>query len=210
VAPGARRLRPVDGLAVLPAALEIVETPPSPIGRAISLTLISAFCLALAWASLGKVHLIASAPGKIVPSGRTKIVQPFETSVVRAIHERDGEQVKAGEVLIELDPTIDDAELGHLQSDLVAQQIEVARLHAALVEEGDPLASFQPPQGAPEGPVATNRQLLLDQTAEQRAKLAALDRQRARREAEAATYAATIAKIEAMIPILQERTDIRK
>jgi hemolysin D len=210
ILPGARRLRPVDGLAFLPAALEIVEKPPSPIGRAISLTLITVFCFALGWASLGKVDLIASAPGKIVPSGRTKIVQPFETGVVRAIHVKDGQQVKVGEVLIELDPTISDAELGHLQSDLVAQQLDVARLHAALVEDGDPLASFQPPHGAPEALVATNRQLLLDQTAEQRAKLAALDRQRAQHEAERATYAATIAKIEAMIPILQERVDIRK
>jgi len=159
--PGSHRLRPGDGLAFLPAALEIVETPPSPIGRAISLTLIAAFCFALAWASFGKVDLIASAPGKIVPSGRTKIVQPFEIGVVRAIHVRDGQQVKAGEVLIELDPTIDDAELGHLQSDLVAQQLEVARLHAALVED-DPLAAFHPPSGAPEGLLATERQLLID------------------------------------------------
>jgi hemolysin D len=74
----------------------------------------------------------------------------------------------------------------------------------------DPLAAFHPPSGAPEALLATDRQLLLDQTAEQRAKLAALDRQRAQREAERATYAATIAKLEAMIPILQERTDIRK
>ena len=208
--PGARQLRPVDGLAFLPAALEIVETPPSPIGRAISLTLIAAFCLALAWASLGSVDLIASAQGKIVPSGRTKTVQPFEIGVVRAIHVKDGQTVKAGDALIELDPTISDAELGHLQADLVAQQLDVARLRAALVEDRDPLAAFHPPEGAPEGLVATNRQLLVDQTAEQRAKLAALDRQRAQREAERATYAATIAKIEAMIPILQERTDIRK
>jgi hemolysin D len=42
--PGARRLRPADGMAFLPAALEIVDTPPSPIGRAIALTLIAAFC----------------------------------------------------------------------------------------------------------------------------------------------------------------------
>lgn len=41
--PGARRLRPADGMAFLPAALEIVETPPSPIGRAIALTVIAAF-----------------------------------------------------------------------------------------------------------------------------------------------------------------------
>src|ERR1700739_2690658 len=85
-APVAPRLRPVDGMAFLPAALEIVETPPSPIGRAIALTLIAAFCIALAWASLGKVDMVASAQGKIIPSGRSKIVQPFEIGVVRAIH----------------------------------------------------------------------------------------------------------------------------
>jgi hemolysin D len=207
--PVGRQLRPVDGLAFLPAALEVVETPPSPIGRAISLSLIAAFCAALAWASLGSVDIIASATGKVMSSGRTKIVQPFETGVVRAIHVRDGQTVKAGEVLIELDPTINDAELRHLQSDLVAQQLDVARLRAALAE-GDALAAFHPPAGAPEGLLATQRQMLLDQTAEQRAKLAALDRQRAQKEAEKATYAATIAKLEAMIPILQERTDIRK
>src|ERR1700758_1817682 len=130
-APAARRMRRADGTAFLPAALEIVETPPSPIGRAIALTLIAAFCAALAWASLGKVDTIASAPGKIIPTGRSKIVQPFETGVVRAIHVSDGQTVKAGDVLIELDPTITDAELRHLQSDLVAAQLDVARLRAS-------------------------------------------------------------------------------
>ena len=207
--PGARRLRPADGMAFLPAALEIVETPPSPIGRAIALTVIAAFCAALAWASLGKVDTVASAQGKIIPSGRSKIVQPFETAVVRAIHVSDGQTVKAGDVLIELDPTINDAELRHLQSDLVAAQLDIARLHAALAD-GDPLAAFDPPDGSPVGLLATERELLLDQTGEQRAKLAALDRQRAQRGAELGTYAATIAKIEAMIPILQQRVDIRK
>src|SRR5215469_15393179 len=208
-APLARRLRPSDGATFLPAALEIIETPPSPIGRAIALTLIAAFFAALTWASLGKVDMIASAQGKIVPSGRSKIVQPFEIGVVRSILVKDGQEVKAGEVLIELDPTISDAELRHLESDLVSAQLDVARLRAALAD-GDPLAAFHPPDGAPEGLLATQRQLLIDQTSEQRAKLAALDRQRAQREAERATYAATIAKIDAMIPILQERTDIRK
>jgi hemolysin D len=196
-------------MAFLPAALEIVETPPSPIGRAIALTLIAAFCIALAWASLGKVDMIASAQGKIIPSDRSKIVQPFEIGVVRAIHVKDGQTVKAGDVLIELDPTIGNAELRHLQSDLVAAQLDVARLRAA-VTDGDPLAAFHPPDGAAQALLATQRQLLIDQTSEQRAKVAALDRQRAQREAERATYVATIAKIEAMVPILQQRVDIRK
>src|SRR5215472_16500478 len=138
VAPADRRLRPADGMAFLPATLEIMETPPSPTGRAIALTLIAAFCAALAWASLGQVDMIASAQGKIIPSGRSKIVQPLETGVVRAIHVSDGQRVKAGDVLIELDPTINNAELGHLQSDLAAARLDVERLRASLAD-GDSL-----------------------------------------------------------------------
>src|SRR5258708_29868715 len=169
---GARSLGRQDELAFLPAALEIVETPPSPIGRAISITVILLFCLALVWASIGEVDIIAAAPGKIVPSGRTKVVQPFEIGVVRAIHVRDGQSVKEGEVLIELDPTIGDAERGHLQSDLVAAQLEVERLRASLATSEDPNAAFHPPADAPPGLVASQRMLLLNQTSEQHAKLA--------------------------------------
>src|SRR5579863_5496522 len=85
-----------EELAFLPAALEIVETPPSPIGRAIGATVIAFFCLALIWAAFGQVDIIASAPGKIVPSGRVKLIQPFESGVVRAIDVRDGQSVKSG------------------------------------------------------------------------------------------------------------------
>src|ERR1700687_5613935 len=100
-------------LEFLPAALEIVETPASPAGRAIGATVIVFFCAAVAWASWSTVDIVASAPGKIIPSGRTKVVQPFEMGVVRAIHVRDGQSVKAGDVLIELDPTINDADSEH-------------------------------------------------------------------------------------------------
>ena len=74
-----------DELAFLPAALEIAETPPSPVGRAISATIVAVFCIALIWLSVGRVDIIATSTGKIIPTGRTKIIQPFETAVVRAI-----------------------------------------------------------------------------------------------------------------------------
>ena len=48
------------------------------------------FCWRWPGRALGTVDIVASAPGKIVPSGRTKVIQPFETGVVRAIHVRDG------------------------------------------------------------------------------------------------------------------------
>jgi hemolysin D len=105
-----RARRAQEELAFLPAALEIVETPPSPIGRAIGVTIIALFCVALIWATFGHVDIVASASGKVVPSGRVKLIQPFETGVVSAIHVRDGQSVKAGEVVIELDPSITEAE----------------------------------------------------------------------------------------------------
>src|SRR6202007_2602551 len=104
---------------------------PSPIGRAMGATVIAVFCLALLWASIGTVDIVATAPGKIVPGGRTKVIQPFETGVVRAIHVQDGQSVKAGDPLIELDSTMNAAELGHLRADLMAAQLDVARLRAA-------------------------------------------------------------------------------
>ena len=176
-----------EELAFLPAALEIVETPPSPIGRAIGATIILLFCAALVWAWWGTIDIVASATGKIVPSGRTKVIQPFETGVVRSIRVQDGQAVKAGDVLIELDPTVNAAERDHLRNDLLAEQLNIARLRAALAAGDDPVADFTPPADADPALISTQRQLLLNQVTEHRAKIAALARQQAQKEAEQAT-----------------------
>jgi hemolysin D len=202
--------RRAEELAFLPAALEIVETPPSPIGRTIGVTIILLFCAALVWAWWGTIDIVASATGKIVPSGRTKVIQPFETGVVRSIRVQDGQAVKAGDVLIELDPTVNAAERDHLRNDLLAERLNIARLRAALAGGDDPMADFTPPDDADRGLISTQRQLLLNQVTEHRAKIAALARQQAQKEAEQATTAATIHKIETMIPVIQPRVDIRK
>src|SRR6478752_4165101 len=170
-----------EELAFLPAALEIAETPPSPIGRAIGATLILLFCAALVWAWLGTIDIVATATGKIVPSGSTKVVQPFETGVVRQIRVQDGQAVRAGDPLIELDSTLNAAERDHLRNDLSAERLNIARLRAALAGRDDPLADFKPPEDADAALVAAQRQLLLDQVAEHRAKLAALAHQQAQK-----------------------------
>ena len=202
--------REKDDLAFLPAALEIVETPPSPIGHAIGATIVALFCIALIWASFGRVDIIATASGKIVPSGRVKLIQPFETGVVRAIHVRDGQSVKAGDVLIELDPTMTTAEQEHIRSDLIAAQLDIARLRAVLSDGDDPESAFEPPAGASADLIAMQRQFLLRQMEEYRANLAALNGQRAQKEAEANTITATIAKLEADEPIIRQRVGIHK
>src|SRR6516165_4366698 len=167
--------RRADELQFLPAALEIVETPASPAGRAIGAAIIALVLIAVAWACLGRVDIIATAPGRIVPTGRTKVVQPFEIGVVSAIHVRDGQSVRAGEELITLDSTVSGADRDRLGSDLSAARLDIARLNALLAGGADPLANFQPPEGADPRLVAIQRQYVLNQTAEHAAKLAALD-----------------------------------
>jgi hemolysin D len=197
-------------VAFLPAALEVLETPPSPTKRAFGAIIIVLFCIALAWSVIGSVDIIAVAQGRIVPSGRTKVIQPFETGVVRAIRVRDGQKVKAGDVLIELDPTMTDADVDRLKSDLSGMQLYVARLRAALSDADDPVEKFDPPSGANAAQIAMHRQFLISQVAEQRSKLAEIERQRAQKSAERDTVAAGISKLEATIPILKERLGIRK
>jgi hemolysin D len=176
-------------------------------GRAIAATIILFFVVALAWATFGWVDIIATAPGKIVPTGRSKVVQPFETGVVRAIHVQDGQAVKAGDVLIELDPTSNAADEKRLAHDLLQDRLDVARLQALLV--GDP-ARFAPPEAASADIIATARHQMEAQAAEQEAKLAALDRQSAQKDAEQREAEASIAKIQATLPLLRSQRDIRE
>jgi hemolysin D len=184
-----------EELAFLPAALEIVETPPSPTGYILAYVVIVLFCVTLGWAFFGKVDIVVVAQGKIIPSGRTKVVQPFDTGVVRAIDVSDGQSVKSGDVLIELDPTIVRAEFGHVNSDLMATRLEIARLRAALAGREDPAPDFQPPEGVSSEAAETHRRLLSSRAAEQRAKIEEIKRQEAQKEAERATIRATINKL---------------
>jgi hemolysin D len=202
-------LEPKNEVEFLPAALEIIETPASPIGRTIAGTLIAFFLIAILWASFGSVDIIATAQGKIVPTGRTKIIQPFETGVVRAIHVQDGQQVKAGDVLIEIDSTISESERDRLQKEYMTSALDAARLKASLGTADDPTADFAPPDNAPPEQVELQKSLLVSQVAEIRAKLAGLDRQIAQNEGNEAAVQSTISKITGALPYLEKRAKAR-
>ena len=199
-----------EAKAFLPAALEIVETPASPAGRAVAAIIMAIFCFFAGWACFGQIDIVTSASGKIVAAGGTKIIQPFEAGIVRAIHVSDGQRVKAGDILIELDPKINESDRSHLQADLTAAQLEMARLKAGLADTKDPLEAFHPPESATPAQVAMQRDYLLRQTIEYRAKLDVLDRQLDQKQAERDTIRATVGKLSAVVPLLQQRADIRK
>ncbi|WP_315730383.1 MULTISPECIES: HlyD family type I secretion periplasmic adaptor subunit [unclassified Bradyrhizobium] len=196
----------------LPAALEIVETPASPAGRAIAGTIILFFAIAVGWSIVGHVDIIATAQGKIVPTGRTKTIQPLEAGVVAAIQVQDGDKVHAGDVLVELDRTVSEAERRRVAQDLMLSQLDVARL-GALRDSFDTLSVLQPmrvPERATASDTARAQAALQAQAAEQLSKLAAVTQQIEQKRAETQSVQAAIAKIDAILPLLEETADIRR
>lgn len=147
----------------LPAALALQEQPVHPAPRYIQWTIMAFAALALLWACLGEIDVVATASGRIVPSGRSKIVQPSEVAVVKAIHVRDGQSVKAGQLLVELDAQITGADVERLKSDLLAAQVDNARstalLEAIQTRREPPSLVESLPQASPEQRLAAQRWL---------------------------------------------------
>ena len=195
-------------LAFLPAALEVAETPASNTARMIALTICAFFAGAVAWASIGELDIMAVAQGKIIPSEQVKTIQPLETSVVRAIHVAEGQSVKKGDLLIELEVTGGKADLDRLTADWESARTDSARLAALL--EPDPDKAFAPPADLPPPMVALARSQLMAQLAEHRGKLASLDSELARKRAELRTTEADMNRLGNVITQAQDRASRRK
>ena len=88
--------------------------------------------VSVVWASVGGIDIVATAQGKIIPSGYSKVIQPYETGVIAAIRVQDGQVVKQGEVLIELDPTQNQADRDRASNEYRATKVEAARLQALI------------------------------------------------------------------------------
>lgn len=130
---GPRRL--ASERAFLPAVLSMQETPVHPAPRRL-MAIVALFCMtALLWATFGKIDIVTVAPGRIIVSERSKVIQPLEAASVKEIHVRDGELVEQNQLLISLDPTLTEAE--HVQntqelSSAIADRLRAERLHKAL------------------------------------------------------------------------------
>jgi hemolysin D len=199
-------------LEFLPAAIEIVETPASPVGRAVGGALVFFFLLALAWSYFGHIDIVATTQGKIVAVGRTKVVQPIEAGIVTAIRVADGDRVSEGQIVVELDKTASTAERNRIRHELLRAQLDVARLLAlgAGSNTSAGAVNFNPPAQAPTYEVARTRAAMLAQADQQGAKLATLDQQIEQKAAEAEQIAEIIAKIEAGLPIIESTAQIRE
>ena len=203
--PAAKPRRGRDAREFLPAALEIMETPANPLGRGVAIALSAFFAIAVAWALLGRIDVVAVAHGRIVPVGGVKAVQSLEAGIVRAIHVRDGQKVAAGELLIELDPTESEVDREQIQRDRTEAAVEAARIEAMLDGLAGGPGAFEPPAGADPALAGLHANRLRSDLAAYEAQTASLDAERARVAADRAALDAELAKLRATLPFLTER-----
>jgi hemolysin D len=206
--------RLADEAAFLPAALSLQATPPHPAPRRAIWAIIALFTLALLWACIGQVDIVAVASGRIVVSDGTKLIQPLEASVVKAIRVQDGDKVKAGQVLIELDPTTAQADNSRVTEERSGALSEAWRTEALILAMGKhhegkpptlPAKAVKPDSGLTPTDLAMAQSQLEAEWQDTKAQLAKLEADVDAKRAEVDTVREQIAKINATLPILKKR-----
>ncbi|TFI58515.1 HlyD family type I secretion periplasmic adaptor subunit [Sphingomonas parva] len=205
-----RSRKPREEYEFLPAALEIMETPPSPGLRVLMLTLCSLFAIAVLWSFIGKVDVVAVGTGKTIPAANVKVIQPVEIGAVRAIHVRNGERVKKGQLLIELDPTLVGADEAQATRGLLSARIAQARNDALLAHLSGRPARFVAPAGTPADTVTTQNLLIRSAIAEYEAERATLAQSRAEQGAQLSSAEAEIAKLRQTLPLVDQQLEARR
>ena len=185
----------------LPAALEIRDTAPPRASRVLLAAIVGLCASAIAWAALGEVDIVAVAPGRVVPSGHSKVVQPLELGTVRTIAVADGDRVRQGDVLVELDRAAVEADVHRLRHELSVAERDGARLRRLADLNAAGAADLSADDADP---------VLVARWREQLAREEALRRERERRQAELDTADQELRKLRALLPFLERRANDQK
>lgn len=188
-------------LEFLPAVMEMEESPPSPAGRAILWSIAGVFVVAILWACLGSMDIIAIARGKVIPGEHTKTIQPLEAAVVRAIYVRNGQIVRKGDVLIELDATGAEADTDRLQHEEQTANLEAERLRSLLGGN-----SHLDAAGADARAARLAHELLRDEAQEFQARRDAARLIVSQRASAIEAARADVTRLEDTVPIVEQRT----
>jgi hemolysin D len=160
----------------LPSALSLQEKPVSPAARLLGKALMAMVGILFVWSFLGKVDIIVNATGKVVPSTRTKVIASVDVASVKALHVEEGQVVKAGDLLIELDASASDTERDKAVGESTMSTLQAARSRA-LITAVDSFKTPQLPQiaGVPDDKWQAAQQHLSSQYMDFLAKLRRID-----------------------------------
>lgn len=189
----------------LPAALALQETPIHPAPRWAMRAILLFAVIALAWAILGQMEIVAVAPGKIIPNARTKVIQPLEAAKITAIHVREGQWVREGDLLIELDAAQPEADSARLTGDRLAARLAAIRARALLQGLEESQVELPALAGITPDRLADERRLLEGQHREYRARRDRIESEIARRQAELESTRELVKKLEQTAPIARAR-----
>ena len=203
-----------DETEFMPAVLEIQHKPPHPLPRITLWLMCSLLVLTFLWAIFGYIDIIATAQGKVIPSGFVKYVQPMNSATVTKILVSDGQYVKKNQLLIELDTTISQAEVDKTRNDYQQAALDSIRYHNLLARLNN-----QPEQGWESGLnpnglspsnfnselLANSQQQLQNQWLELQDKLATNQAQQSQQDAAMRTSQALISKFQQTLPLLKEK-----
>lgn len=191
----------------LPAALQVIESPVSPTGRVTAWVLLAGLLATIFWTVLGRVDIVASAQGRLLPADDVKLVQAADTGVVRRIYVHDGDVVRRGQPLVDLDPTVSSAEEAQAQKALAAAELDVARNRAIADALRGGGVHFVAPPGTPADVALTQSRLVLAQVAENRAAVAGLASAQVGAMADARAANEQIRKYDATVPVLDREVE---
>lgn len=188
------------------AALAMQIRPPSHVVRMVTLGICAMTAIGLLFAIFAKMDIVVSAQGKVIPAGKSKVIQPLEPGVVRAVLVRDGQSVHAGDVLIELDSTSTGADRDRVQHEYWEAQADVLRTTAQL----DGKKSFVPPAGMPIEIKANQTLILQGRNAEQLAKMASLDADMIKRKADVEAIQTNVTQLKNSLPLIAQKYQMRE
>lgn len=203
-------LKPISDHEFLPAALEIMEKPPSPGLRWLMLALCGLFTIALVWSFIGEVDVVATASGKVIPSGNVKVIQPIEIGYVRKIHVKNGQHVEAGQLLVDLDQTLARADAAQASQELMSAELLAARNYALIDHVEGRRIRFRAPAGTSPEVAATQGDFVRSSIAEYEGERASLIQQRAERAAELTGSEAEISKLRQTLPLIEQQLKARQ
>ena len=118
-----------------PLNVEIEDRPLNPLGRAVLWIIIAIIVFGILWLFFAKIDIVVSARGQVIPSGEIKILQPIETGVISKINIKEGDYVKKGDVLMQIDPSVTQTSLDVKEKDFQILQFQIKRIEALLSNE---------------------------------------------------------------------------
>lgn len=187
-------------------AIALQQRPPALLARMVSIAVCVIALVALTYACLVSIDVVVTAQGRVIPSGKSKVIQSLEAGVVRAITVKDGQKVKAGEVLVELDTTNTAADCDRLQRELWEAEADVARASATLSTRQTLTLNSKTPKE-----IAVNGQsMLASRLLEYRSKVASMQADMARRQADRDAVAVNISQLRLGLPLIKKKSEMRE